>query len=100
MKTLANFFRLQDRHCLVEGAGFEVEEQRDSDRLQIANAFRSRHWRTCEHARAPRLVAQPFCKHRREFLQLVDIPWIADKRERQLTSLLEIVIVDFQTLHR
>jgi hypothetical protein len=36
----------------------------------------------------------------REFLQLIDILRIADKRERQLTCLLKIVIVDFQALHR
>ena len=100
MKAIAKLIRLQNRHCLVEGAGFQVEKQRDRDRLQVANAIRSGHGRTCEHARAPRLPPQPFRKHRSEFLQLIDILRIADKRERQLTCLLKIVIVDFQALHR
>ena len=100
MKAIANLVRLQDRHCLVESAGFQVEKQRDRDRLQIADAIRSGHGRTCEHSRAPRLPAQSFRKHRREFLQLIDILWIGDKRERQLTCLFKIVIVDFQALDR
>src|SRR4051794_25817015 len=100
MKPISNFVRLQDRHGLVESAWFKVEKQWDRDRLQIANTIRSGHGRTCEHARAPRLAAQPFCKHRREFLQLVDLLWIGDKRERQLTCLLKIVVVHFQTLDR
>src|SRR5262249_28841193 len=100
MKALANLVRLENRHCLVESARLQVKKQRDRDRLQIANAVWSRHGRTCEHARGPSLPTQPFCKHRREFLQLVDILGIADQRERQLTCLLKIVIVDFQTLDR
>src|SRR5205085_8713031 len=98
MKSIANLVRLQDRNCLVESAWFEVEKQRDCDRLKIANAIGSGHGRACEHARAPRLAPQPFCKHRREFLQLVDVLWSGDKRERQLTCLLKIVVVHFQTL--
>ena len=53
-----------------------------------------------EHARAPGLLPQPFGKYRREVLQFVDVIWIAHKRERQLSRLLEITIVDLEPLHR
>src|SRR4029077_13633692 len=39
-------------------------------------------------------------KHRREFLQLVDILWIAKKRKGQLPCLLKISIVNLEALHR
>ena len=41
-----------------------------------------------------------FRKYRGKVLQLIDIIWLAYKRERQLSRLLKIVIVDFEALHR
>src|SRR5262249_2705114 len=99
MKTIANFVWLQDGYRLVESSGFQIKEQRHGDRLQIPNAIRSGHGRTCEHARAPWLPVQPFPKDRREFFQLIDILRITEKREGQLTCLFKIMIVDFQSLH-
>src|SRR5262249_26598534 len=94
LKAIANFVWLQDRYCLVESSRFQVEQQRHGDRLQIANTFGRGHWRTCEHAGAPWLLAQAFREHRRELVQLIYIVRIANQRERQLTRLLKIVVVD------
>ena len=33
MQALAHFFRLQDRHCLLELRRFEIQQQRNGDRL-------------------------------------------------------------------
>jgi hypothetical protein len=41
-----------------------------------------------------------FRKHRGKVLQLIDIIWPAYKRERRLSRLLKIAIVDLETLHR
>src|SRR5439155_11431141 len=56
LKTIANFLRLQDRHRLVESMRFQIEEQRDRDCLESANAFGRGHGRTREYARAPWLL--------------------------------------------
>src|SRR5215510_10080250 len=82
IKAITNFVWLQERHCLVECARLQIEQQRHRDRLQIANAIRRGHGRTSEPARAPRLLAQAFSKHRRELLQFVDITRMTDQRER------------------
>src|SRR5215831_6296478 len=100
MKAIANLIRLEERHCLIESTGLQIEKQWDRDRLQIADAISSSHRRTSEHACGPGLPAQPLCKNRSEFLQFIHILRIADKRERQLTCLLKIVIVDLQALDR
>ena len=82
------------------GTRASEQEQRDFDRLEIANAFRCGHGRTGEHTLGPQLPAQTFRKHRCELIQFVDVLGIAHNRERELTRLLKIVIVDFQALHR
>ena len=95
MQSLANFFRLQHRHRLFECGGLEIQEERHSDRLQLANPIRRFHGRTSQHALAPRLFLQIICKGRREFLELIDIFWLAAQRERQFARLFKIAIVSF-----
>ena len=66
----------------------------------MANSFGRFHWRTGENALAPRLYAQILGKHRREFLQLVDILRLATQCECQFARLLKIAVVNFQSFDR
>src|SRR5215510_3453965 len=100
MKTIANFLRLQDRDSLAEGVRLQIKKQGDRNRLKIADSIRRGHWRTGEHARAPGLLSQSFCKHWRELLQFVYVVRPALERERKLARLLKIAVVNLETLHR
>src|SRR5207247_4019323 len=55
---------------------------------------------TGRQALARWFLAQSLGKQRREFLQLVDILWIAKKCKGQLPCLLKIAIVNLEALHR
>src|SRR5262245_58141910 len=100
MKPVANFLRLQHRYGLAEGVWLQIEKQGNRDRLKIPNSIGRGHWRTGEHACAPRLLPQPFGEHWRELLQFIYVVRLALERERQLPCLLKIAIVNLETLHR
>ena len=94
-QALAHFFRLQDRHRLVERGRLEIQEQRHGNRLQIANPIRRLHRRTGQHALAPGLMTQIVREYRRELFQFIDIGRMAKEGESEFASLLEIAIVNF-----
>ena len=100
MEPIANFLRLQDRHRLVEGAWFKIQEERCCDRLQITNSIRCGHRRTRQDSRAPRLLSQFFSEGGGEILQFINIIRIAEKREGKLPGLLKLAIINLQSLHR
>ena len=94
-QAIAHFFRLQDRHRLVEGRRIEIQKQRQSNRLQIANSIRRLHWRAGQHALAPGLMTQIVREYRRELFQFIDVGRIAKEGEREFAGLLEIAIINF-----
>jgi hypothetical protein len=67
--------------------------------LKIANSIRRGHWGTGEHARAPGLLPQSVGEHWRELFQFNYVVRLALKRERELSGLREIAIVNLETLH-
>jgi hypothetical protein len=67
--------------------------------LQVANAIRSGHGRTCEHALAPGLLPQPFRKYWCELFQLIYVLRLAHQREGKLPGLFKLAVVKLKALH-
>ena len=88
------------RQRFIESGRLEIQEQRNGDRLQIANPFRSFHRHAGQDARAPGLLAQLLRELRRELFQLVDVLRLGDQRESQISHLCEIAIVNLQAFDR
>src|SRR5438128_9208348 len=100
VQPLPDFFRSQEAERFGEGRRFEIQEQRNSNRLQVANAFGCLDWRAGENARAPWLIAQLLRKLWRELFQLINVSRLADERKSQSPNLREIAIVNFQAFNR
>ena len=68
--------------------------------MKITNSVRRGHWRTGEHAYRPGLLSQSFGKDWSELVKFIYVIRLAQERERELPRLLEIAIVNLETLHR
>ena len=88
------------RERFVESVRLQIQQQRNGDRLQIANAFRRFDRRAGENASAPGLLPKCFGELRRKLLQPIDVFRLADERESELTDLREIAVVNFQAFDR
>ena len=100
MQPIANFLRLQDRHCLVECRRLEIQKQRDGDGMEIANSIRRLDGGAGEDALAPRLLTQSVGEQRRELFKLIDILRLAKQGKRKFARLFKVAIVNSQPLHR
>ena len=100
MQPLPDFLRLQEAECLVESWRLEIQEQRNSDRLQVANAFRCFDRRAGQNSCAPRLFAKFLRELRCKLFQFIDVIRLANERESQVANLGEITIVNFQSFDR
>src|SRR2546430_548129 len=96
MQPLPDSFRLQEAKRFGKGRRLEVQEQRNSDRLQVANAFGCFDRRAGENAGAPRLFPQLLRELRCELFQLINVGRLADERKSQSPKLREIPIVNLQ----
>src|SRR6476620_250047 len=97
MQAFLNFCWIEKAHCFIECLRLQIEQKWKGDAVQIADALRRFHGRTGQDACAPWLFAQSFSENGRKFFQLVHVLRQANERERQLTGLREVAIVNFQT---
>ena len=100
MQPLPHFLRLQERQRFIKSGRFQIQEQRDGDRLQVANALGSLHRHAGQDAGAPGLLPQLLRELGREIFQFVDVLRLGDERESQVPHLCEIAIVNFQAFDR